>query len=114
MNATLVHVSPVQRAARTHTRSIRETVGMFGSETGLKSPDGTHATICHEVEARGKNRWKLSKEGFCPFHQSLVQLVRDNLEAAKVCGRKPPRRPLVFSEGCDPRHIVQRDNQGTL
>jgi hypothetical protein len=48
--------------------------------------------VCHEVEGRGKNRWKLSKEKMCPFHQSLVDLMRDNLEAAKVCGRKPPKR----------------------
>jgi hypothetical protein len=45
---------------------------------------------CHKIE--GTEKWKLSKEGFCPFQQSLVDLLRDNLEAAKVCGRKPPKR----------------------
>lgn len=48
--------------------------------------------VCHEIEGTGRNKWKLSAEGLCPFHQSLVQSMRDNLEAAKVCGRKPPKR----------------------
>jgi len=46
--------------------------------------------VCKELHMRNERGWQLSKRGLRPCREELAEFVRQNMEAAATCGRKPP------------------------